>query len=618
MKKISAFFFLCLLALTAAAQTANSNRAAAENWWGYVTNNTEKTGLGVSAADTYHCAIFIPGNHDVASGKTIKSVRFGLTAPSATNAKVWLASSLPTTVDANNTLQFVEVSDKKLGKEDINIELPTSYAIPAEGVYVGYSFTITAASQTDDKYPILVTGSDAPNALILKTDQAVKKWSDMNGQGYGSLFLQVLLEGEFADNTATAANFGPVYAVLGQTGTAKLPVTNEGATPINSIDYTITTDGVTSEEVHADVATPIVFNTTGTVEICVPADAAVGTKAKTLNITKVNGNANTKADVATKFNLITVPEWVDRNVVVEEYTGTGCGWCPRGLIGMEKLRAKYGDRFVGIGLHQYNSSDAMYIASNAYAKLTFGGAPSCQIDRKSEVDPYYGSNKDILDDFSEEMAIPAFAKVSVSGTVDEALTQVSAKAEVEALLDDSKYTLEFVVIGDGLKGTGSAWNQANYYNTQFTASQLPADLAIFGNGGKYGKSTITGWEFNDVALCSSYVNSVNKAPALGTMLGGEKKEVEYTLALPQKTTLKNALKKDQLYIIALVVDRDKTIANAAKAKIQVADPTGIEIVDTDSEIEGFYTIDGKRLSAPVKGMNVVKMTNGATKKIVIR
>ena len=617
MKKISAFFFLCLLTLTAAAQTANSNRVAAETWWGYVTNDTEKTGLGVSAADTYHCAIFIPGNHAVASGKTIKSVRFGLTAPSATNAKVWLASSLPTTVDANNTLQFVEVSDKKLGKENINIELPTPYAIPAEGVYVGYSFTVTAASQTDDKYPILVTGSDAPNALILKTDQAVKKWSDMNGQGYGSLFLQVLLEGEFADNTATAANFGPVYAALGQTGTAKLPVTNAGATPINSIDYTITTDGVTSEEVHADVATPIVFNTTGTVEISLPADAAVGTKAKTLNITKVNGNANTKADVATKFNLITVPEWVDRNVVVEEYTGTGCGWCPRGLIGMEKLRAKYGDRFVGIGLHQYNTSDAMYIATNAYAKLTFGGAPSCRIDRKSEVDPYYGSNNDILDDFSEEMAIPAFAKVSVSGTVDEALTQVNAKAEVEALLDDSKYTLEFVVIGDGLKGTGSAWNQANYY-TQYASSQLPADLAIFGNGGKYGKSTITGWEFNDVALCSSYVNSVNEAPALGTLLGGEKKEVEYTLTLPTKSTLKNALKKDQLYIIVLVVDRDKTIANAAKAKIQVADPTGIETVDTDSEIEGFYTIDGKRLSAPVKGMNVVKMTNGVTKKIVIR
>jgi hypothetical protein len=359
------------------------------------------------------------------------------------------------------------------------------------------------------------------------------------------------------------------------------------------------------------------FSNTGTVEITTPADATIGSKAKTLNITKVNGNDNSKADVATNFTLITLPELVERNVVVEEFTGTGCGWCPRGLIGMENLRAKYGDRFVGIGLHQYNSSDAMYIATNAYAKISFEGAPSCRIDRKSEIDPYYGSNNSILDDFAEEMAIPAMAKVSVSGTVDEDLTKVDAKAEVEALLDNSNYTLEFVVIGDGLTGTGSAWSQSNYYY-QYAASQLPADLAIFGSGGKNGRSSITGWIFNDVALCSSYVSNVNKAPALGTLASGEKKEAEYTLTLPTKATLKNALKKDQLYVIALVVDKDKTIVNAAKTKIEVAETSGIESIETASEVEGFYTIDGKRLSAPAKGMNVVKMTNGTTKKIVIR
>ena len=586
-------------------------------WWGYVTNDTEKTGLGVKTADTYHCAIFIPGNHAIAAGKVIKAIRFGLTAPNATDAKVWLASSLPTTVNANNTLQMVTVPDKELGKENIDVELTSPYTISSTGVYVGYSFTITKTNTSADMYPILTTGNDAPNTLLIKTDQAVPSWSDMNGQGFGSLFLQVQLEGEFADNTVTAADFGNAYAALGETGTAKISVTNAGETPVSNIDYIITTDGVASAEMHANVANPIMFSNTGTVEITIPADATIGSKAKTLNITKVNGNDNSKADVATNFTLITLPELVERNVVVEEYTGTGCGWCPRGLIGMENLRTTYGDRFVGIGLHQYNSSDAMYIATNAYAKISFEGAPSCRIDRKSEIDPYYGSNNSILDDFAEEMAIPAMAKVSVSGTVDEDLTKVDAKAEVEALLDNSNYTLEFVVIGDGLTGTGSAWSQSNYYY-QYAASQLPADLAIFGSGGKNGRSSITGWIFNDVALCSSYVSNVNKAPALGTLASGEKMEAEYTLTLPTKATLKNALKKDQLYVIALVVDKDKTIVNAAKTKIEVAETSGIESIETASEVEGFYTIDGKRLSAPAKGMNVVKMTNGTTKKIVIR
>ena len=285
---------------------------------------------------------------------------------------------------------------------------------------------------------------------------------------------------------------------------------------------------------------------------------------------------------------------------------------------MENLRKAYGDRFVGIGLHQYNSSDAMYIAPNAYASISFESAPSCRINRGAEMDPYYGTNESILDDFAAEMAVPALAKVNVSGTADADLTTVEAKAEVEALVDNSKFTLEFVVIGDGLTGTGSAWNQANYYY-QYNASQLPADLSMFGTGGKYGKSTVTGWVFNDVALCSSYVGGSNKAPALGTLAAGEKKEVEYTLTLPVKTTLKNALQSDQLYVIALVVDQNKKIVNAAKTKIEVADPSGIETIENaSSEVEGFYTLDGKRLSAPVKGMNVIKMSNGTTRKVVIR
>lgn len=34
----------------------------------------------------------------------------------------------------------------------------------------------------------------------------------------------------------------------------------------------------------------------------------------------------------------------ERKVVVEELTGTACGWCPRGLVGMKMLRDLYGDR----------------------------------------------------------------------------------------------------------------------------------------------------------------------------------------------------------------------------------------------------------------------------------
>ena len=564
-KKYQGFSGTAVRSITVKYKYSNSY----QDWWGYVSTGEELNGVGVQAADTYHCAIFIPGDHAFATGKTINAVRFGLAAPHATNAKVWVASELPVTVDASHTLRFVDVPDSKLGNEQIDIELPSPIEIPSSGIYVGYSFTITTASGNADKYPVFFCGEPAVNTLILKTNSAMPQWTDLVGYNFGRLFLQVLLEGTFAENNATAADFGPIYGAVGESATATIAVTNYSSTSLSSIDYTITSDGETSAELHADIATPITFNKTGKVNITIAGDATVGEKAKTLNITKVNGNANASADKAINFTINTLPELVERKVVVEEFTGTGCGWCPRGLIGMENLRNTYGDRFVGIGIHQYSSGDAMFIATNAYAKLNFSGAPSCRINRGEELDPYYGRAYDIREDFAAEMAIPALAKINVSGTIDEELKKVNAKAQVEALLDNSEYTLEFVVIGDGLKGTGSAWNQANSF-IQYSASEAPDDLAIFCNGGKYGTNPIKGWSFNDVALVSSYVSGSNKAPKLNVLNAGEQQEAEYTLTMPTKTSLKTAVKDAELYIVALLVDKQKHIVNAAKAAITVA------------------------------------------------
>ena len=615
MKKIFTLALLLFAVMGVMAETQ-------QNWWGYVSTDTEKEGVGTKAAETYDCAIFIPGNHTIAAGKTIKAVRFGLTAPSGSNAKVWLASSLPSgTVSTSNTLQLVNVSAKELGSNNIEVNLTTPYTIPAEGVYVGYSFNIKTASATADQYPVLTTGSDAPNTLLLKTSSSMTSWSDLYGYGFGGLFLQVLLEGEFADNMATAANFGPVYTMIGETATTQITVMNAGVTPISSIDYTITTDGEAGAEQHAEVASPIAFNTTGTVDITIAADASIVASEKTLNITKVNGQPNANAGVAANFTLYTLPELVERNVVVEEFTGTGCGWCPRGLIGMDNLRQTFGDRFIGIGLHQYNSSDAMYIANTAYARLNFSGAPSCQIDRKGEVDPYYGNGYGIEYDFFNEMSIPALAKVGISGILSEDKKTVDAKAEIEALLDNSEFSLEFVVIGDGLTGSGSGWNQSNYYS-QYTPAEAGAvdDLALFCKGGKFGKSSVTGWVFNDVALCSSYVGGKNKATQPGTLATGEATSIEYTLTLPTKTALKNALQYDQLYVIALLVDKNGQIVNAAKQKVlPFDDANGVETAKTAvPSVEAYFTVDGKRLAAPAKGMNIVRMSDGTTRKIVVR
>ena len=613
MKKFFTLFIMLAVTMLSYGQTGN------QLWWGYVNGSEKTSGLGVQQADVYHCAIFIPGNHGIAGGKTIRSVRFGLTAPNATNCKVWLASSLPATVDKNSTLQMADVAATELGKQQIEVALPTAYTIPAEGVYVGYSFTVSDVVYQADAYPILIAGTDQPNSLLIKTDNLVPEWSDMYGSDYGALYMQVLLEGEFADNTATPSITGEYYAQLGGSTQVAVSLLNNGASPLTSIDYTITTDGVAGAEQHLELESPIAFNNSGRATIEVAADAEAGSKTKTLTVTKVNGQANNAPVTTSDFTLITLEKLIARNVAVEQFTGTGCGWCPRGHVGMAKMREAFGDRFIGIAIHQYSnqSSDAMYLAPSKYANHGLNGAPSCRLNRGESMDPYYGSGEDVLYDMQQALAVPALAEVSVSGVMDTNKTKIDAKATLTPLIAGN-YTLEFVAVADGLTGTGTGWQQTNYYSSQYasqtgiTKSSLPEDLQYLFDL----RSTFTG-TFNDVAIASSYVSSKNQVEKL-TLTANEEREVSYTITMPTYTKLKNALKDDQIYVVALLVDAQGKIVQAAKQQVSIADPTGIEDVKSmaDAQPTDVYTLDGRKSSNAQRGLQIVRLSDGRTVKVV--
>lgn len=48
--------------------------------------------------------------------------------------------------------------------------------------------------------------------------------------------------------------------------------------------------------------------------------------------------------------------------------------------------------------------------------------------------------------------------------------------------------------------------------------------------------------------------------------------------------------------------------------------TSIErmIADAEGEVEGYYTVDGKRIAIPQKGLNIVRFSNGVTKKVYVK
>lgn len=612
----------------AKAPALNADDETASTWWGYFADSDSRGGLGVKGKETYDCAIFIPGTNPMLKNNKITAIKVWMTDKNfISNLKVWVSKTLPASADKADYVQDVaswqgEVTDTDYGLEN-TIELTTPYSFTTDGVYVGYSFTVGSTATQATQYPIAVGAGEAANSMYLKTSKSMTSWEDVSTEGYGKLALQVKVEGMFPKNSLSVADFGELYAGLGSEAKVPLTLTNYGQAGVKDFDYVIATNGTAGEEKHHTLATPYnVLGGTFKATVAMPADVELGTTNKTITITKVNGVANeeTATNVA-NGTLKTVTKVHRKNVLVEEFTGTDCGFCPRGLAGMKKLRHRYGNRFVGVALHWYNYSDPMYLKTNYYARLKFEGAPQCEIDRGKAIDPFYGSGNDICDDFEKAMKKYVETGVNVTATWNDDSTEVTATAHVESNIDNANFNVAFVLIGDSLRGNTSSWMQNNNF-AGYTAAQVGNDeyLAPFCQGGEYGKSP-TYVPFDDVALASSYQSGVTKAPAIQGLKTGEEGTSSYTMTLPTK--LASYIHKDKVAVVAIITDNSNNVVNAAKTYWIVSnDPTGVSEVKTNDGKEAVevarYNAAGQQINGQQSGLNIVKYSDGTTRKVVVK
>lgn len=537
--------------------------------WGYYTGSFDGLiSVGTSQAGTFSVAMKVPGE-GVTEGASICGFKIPIfKATNMTNVSVFVTSAL------DGEYEMTKSIDKSALKNSsyVSVALDEEYAIPADGVYVGYTFTISQVLDLGDAKPIMTDGvSTAKEQLWVKA--GIGPFQDCSSDGFGASALQVYLK-NMNQNKYDVAPYGfdEVTVVLGEEASADVMLVNQGSEGITSFVYTVATDMADADfEKEITLPTPVKgFNAYTTVSLPLPTDAVTGQTLKTITITKVNGHENAAAEKSCEGKLTTLSKIVPKAVAVEELVGTGEGWSPRGYVGMEIMRETFGNQFVGLGLHQFNSSDAMYLAKNSYAQLAFTGSPSCLLNRTGDpIDPYHGTGDGICDDIRQALAVPAKAAVNITATLNEAKTKVDATATVESTFNNASFTVEFALVADQLSGTGSAWNQSNFYY-QFTADQVGNDpfFTPFCSGGVYGQSIISDYKFNDVVIAGCYVDGSNPLPPLTNMKVSEPQEVNCTLMMPTKTTLKNAINYDKVYAVALVIDSEGHITNAAKVKVK--------------------------------------------------
>jgi len=594
MKKL----YLILLALVLVPCAANADGI----WWGYFSESDAQAsnydGLGTGAMENFEAAIYVPANHPVLGTATISAVRvwLGNYISSVSSFKVWISTELTNNAEGAAVVQTVPVSELTNGANAIKLDQP--FAVNNQGFYVGYTIGLKSAV-----YPIMQGGEWVENSFFLRSSQNVTDWGAIDY--FGKLALQVYADGvQLAKNAAVAADFGTAYVTIGEQATIPVTVTNMGSEPIKTLSFTITSNGQTSDE-RTISKWSLPFNSSQTFNVYLDSDNQPRRFAKTLTITKVNGQPNEAANPTAEGSLITILEKPEVTPVVEEFTGTWCGWCPVGFDGMERAHETFGDRVILIAAH---NGDPMAIADYNPIMATVSGFPSSYVNRNGE-DVYPSANnlKNAIDAAMNRTTVAKFDELYAQWNNEEG-TEIEVTPYYHFVYSDDQpdYALAIVLTEDGLTGTTSKWAQANY----LSGRDGYQSLAFWYNAG----SSVTGLEFNHVAVAAweierGFEGSVPPAFSAGDILFNK-----FYLSISGKSVIQN---KSNLHVIALLIDRSTgQIVNAAQTYIQPFHSGSVGTVDADPSDAVLYDLSGRAVPAGQLVTRGIYIRNG--RKVVVR
>ena len=606
---------------------------AGQAWWGYYKGTEDYYSTGIEKTETFDCAIFIPGNLEPVAGATIHALRIWFHANTKVkDLKVWMSSRLPKTAE-QATIECKSIENAEAGVKDYRFD--NSYQIPAEGVYVGYTFTITSLASDYDAWPIYISkGMSTSNAFFFKSSVSYKNWIDWSQQPgeWGNLAMQVLIGDNFLSYGAGLESVNNGVALVGGEVSVPFKVKNYGSAGIKNLNYTVTTNGVTSPEYYLNIDDNPnnAFYDIKSYKLKLQGDADAKRVVKTVTITKVNGKPNEVTDGRASKNcdLTSVAKLSPRKPVMELYTTNTGGLCPLGLVAIDRLSKTHPDDFVGIEVH---AGDVMALPSytSLREQLQTSTYPWGDINRELITHPYLGDQIytaempltmfGIEDDFQNAKQKVVEAHVEVVPRWDNAdSTRIKVNTHTVFQYDcpQAEYALSYVLCADSLTGTGDAWGQNNILPHFKDAHNFDFDSEVL-NTFVLGESLVKGLKFNHVAVAlygDEYgIPGTIRAP----LVVDDVQKHEYFIDITGNTFIQN---KKNLKLVALLIDtRSGRIVNADKQAILDPYSSGIDSYVGNEAVEvARYSIDGQLLTTPRKGVNIVKYSDGRVVKVLVK
>ena len=571
------------------------------------------SGWGTSKKENYDIAINIGGAPF--TGLDIKSIKFPVTISEGVSAfKIWLANTLDNYGIENAAIEYREVTPKD---GYIELVLDSPYKITDEGVYAGYSFVVDAKDTQEQQRPVVSFLTDAgvtTHGFWARSSRTYTTWQNIGGQINRYIPFEAILGNVEANSAATDIN-AEVYAAVGSGFSVPLTITTYGSDPIESIECDYAADGYNGTvKVTIEKPAKASFLSSLDLSVALPPIAERCEKNLNISLTKINGQVNNNVGKSCIGKLTVVSEIPVLRPLVEEYTGSTCGFCPRGITGFDNMKKLYGDLFVGV---TYHSLDPLSIIEPTDYPNPAPALPVAWINRVYETDPYFGDNaiglsSFGLDDVWERYAsrfTPVSLSVKAAFSDDNSeIIDISSTLKFVKNTGEHDYRMVYMLIANDL--SDEEWFQDNKYSGEY--GKWPSDLDWLVEQPKY----INNMHYDDVVVLSTPARGIEGT--LPKMIEVDKAiESKWKIDVTKAVSLEGKLlvqDKSKLHVVAAVVDAETgEILNSAMTSVSAFGGVN-EVLNNLSAIEGisYYDIQGRSIPVPSNGIyiKVVKFKDG--------
>lgn len=502
-----------------------------------------------------------------------------------------------------------------IGDNWYEIKLSKDIEITAEtkGFAIGYN--LVAGNQ--GKITIGKNGVNSYKGNLYTYFERTNEWINRSTTQPLTLPLQLVVEpvaGTTMSELVVSHIEVPSYTEVGKAINVDYWITNASSTPINDFELDVQIDNKSVKTITVEQGVGVgETNRKFTIAELQPNISTAGKHNLALVLTKINGKELKDVKGAeNNHKVLYYKEVVARQkTLVEEYTSERCRNCYRGVKNIKELKKRQSDMvMVAVHLNETAYPDDVAAPESQFIKrmANVSGIPSFACNRTAFI---YNKQETIANPNIAGESSPELTKV-----IDNFYNFSKKNTCVFSTLGIvSKYDKDSRKISITVTGTGV--NKAKELLEDYALFVLVTENNVDGHQGDENGFLV---EAKHQDVLRGYVSDVKGDNDL--VWEGDNFTKTYDFAI------KNDWKPVDLEVVAFIAPKIKEIGvNLESLAVQncvseplAKDPNAIENVATDLPAKeiGRYNVKGQRISAPQKGINIVKFSDGKVLREIVK